>query len=122
MADKHNEEAKIVKEYLIKYFRSYVKDKAAERVTNLMEKIAEKFGVKTFFNLAVGNFPTSKLATFTAGWMKAGYFEGYFSMYPKMNPYSPVEQEDEYTEYLLYSWARGNPGYMYNDLREYFKH
>ena len=67
----------------------------------------------------MGNFPTSKLATFATAYLKLGTFESYFTLYPTMNAYDPIKQEDEYVEYLLYSWARGKAGYVYNNLNDY---
>jgi len=56
-----------------------------------------------------------KLANFTVFFLKVLYFEGFFTLYQNdnWNPYDPVKQEDQYVEYLLYSWARGKPGYIY---------
>ncbi len=67
-------------------------------------------------NVLTGNLPGAKLANFTASYLKVMYFEGYFNVNPNFNPYDPLTQEDEYAEYLLYSWSRGKPGYQFFDV------
>ncbi|MBE7517067.1 MAG: hypothetical protein HS105_10735 [Chloracidobacterium sp.] len=103
--------------YLISYYsKKLPKDQVADKLNKITEKIAQKLGMGGYFNVLTGNLPGAKLASFTASWMKLMYFEGYFSANPGDNPYDPATQEDEYAEYLLYSWGRGKPGYKYFDV------
>lgn len=124
MADKHNEEAKTIRNYLIMYCRKYAGDKLNEKLFSLLEKPAKKLGVSTFHNLIAGNFPAQKLATYAADILKVLYYQGHYDAsyvkgHPGTNPFDPIENEDAYVEYLLYSWALGNPGYVYDNVKDY---
>ncbi|KXK05434.1 MAG: hypothetical protein UZ17_ACD001000624 [Acidobacteria bacterium OLB17] len=103
--------------YLIGFYSKKIpKDQVVDKLGKLTEKIAKRLGMAGYYNVLVGNLPGAKLASFTASWMKLMYFEGYFTANPNLNPYDPLKQEDEYVEYLLYSWSRGKPGYRYFDV------
>jgi hypothetical protein len=121
MSDKNNE-AKVIREYLVGYCRKYAKDKAIEKLQSLLEKVAKELGVYTFQNLIVEVFPGTKLASFAANGLMMLTFEGYYiANFRKKeaagsNPYDPLNNEAAYVGYLLYSWARGNVGYVYENL------
>ena len=116
--NKLKEDANAIRSYLIGYYKEKLGEKASEAaLAKLEEKIRKKLNLPSF-NLS-DLFPAAKvaenLANFTVFFLKILYFEGFFSTYQQdnWNPYDPVTQEDQYVEYLLYSWARGNPGYIY---------
>ena len=120
-----NEEAKAIKAYLITYCRQYAKDKALEKVQELLEKIAVKLGVYTFNNLVANNFPGGKLASFLSFGLKMIFFEGsYIAKFEQvgavgLNPFDPIENSDAYVDYLLFSWAKGKVGYVYDNVKDY---
>ena len=122
---KETEEARQIKAHLITYCRQYGKDQALEKVQELLEKIATKLGVYTFNNLVTNNFPGGKLASFMSFGLKTIYFEGtYIAKFEQngaagLNPFDPIEDTDPYIEYLLYSWARGKPGYKFDNVKDY---
>ncbi|GEM_PF-1788403 len=104
-----------IREYLISYYKKKLGEKAVDiALSKLESKIGKKLGLDAFSFLRA-NLPGQKLAEFTCFFLKILYFEGFFSLYQNdsWNPYNPIEQEDQYVEYLLYSWARGKPGYIY---------
>lgn len=114
---KVKQDGKMIWDYLVKYYSSKLtKDKVSGKLTKMMEKLAEKLGVSGYFNVLTGNLPGAKLASFTVGYLKLMWMEGYYTANPNLNPYDPITQEDEYAEYLLYSWSRGRPGYQYFDV------
>lgn len=124
MADMHNQEAQTIKNYLVTYCRTHAGDTVNEKLGNLLDKLAKYLGVSNIHNLITGNFPAQKLASLATGGLKIIYFQGYFDANyvknnPGTNPYDPVGDGDNYVQYLLYSWALGRPGYVYNNLKDY---
>ncbi len=61
--------------------------------------------------------PYQKVMDATGFTFKIMYFSGYYGTNSQYdwNPYNPkdADQQEQYTEYLIYSWASGRPGYKY---------
>lgn len=119
MGDK-KKELEAVKNWLTKYLLQNVTDKAVEDVRDaIFRKAATKLGLNYAFEFTpdklISKLPGVWLAKATIFGAKLGFFEGYFVTNGKFNwnPFDPAKQEGEYAEYLIYSWARGNPGYIY---------
>lgn len=94
------------------YLKKKVKEEGAKKI---LDKAAKKLGVAGYVNLVQGKFPAAALAKFSVGYLKLITFESYFSLYANNHwtKYDPAKESDTYVEYLLYSWARGEPGYIY---------
>ncbi|MGI9036261.1 MAG: hypothetical protein ACR2GD_09515 [Pyrinomonadaceae bacterium] len=115
--NKIKQDGRIIWHYSIGYYsKKLPKDKVIDKINKITGKIAGKLGLDTCCNVLTGNLPGAKLANFTASYLKVMTFESYFNLNPNLNPYDPITQEDEYSEYLLYSWARGKPGYQFFDV------
>lgn len=115
---KIKEDSKAIRDYLIGYYKKKLGEKAVEAaLSKLEDKIRKKLNLPEFklSDLIPAAAVAEKLANFTVFFLKVLYFEGFFSLYQNdnWNPFDPVKQEDQYVEYLLYSWARGKPGYIY---------
>lgn len=116
-ANKLKQDGRTIWNYLVNYYgKKLPKDQVVDKLNKMTEKLAKNLGLSAYFNVLTGNLPGAKLANFTAGYLKLGTFESYFTLNPNLNPYDPITQEDEYAEYLLYSWARGKPGYQFFDV------
>lgn len=104
----HKECARRVYDYL----KKKLKDEGAKKI---MDKAAKKLGVSGYLNLISGKFPGDGLSKFTVGYLKLITFESYFTLNQTFNynQYDPKKDADAYVEYLLFSWARGKPGYIY---------
>ncbi|MCS6873779.1 MAG: hypothetical protein RML33_02750 [Acidobacteriota bacterium] len=113
--EKINQESFMIRQYLIEYFRKRLKDEVATKaLEKIEEKIAKKLGLETYVNILLGNLPGSSLSKFTVFYLKVLFFEAYFTVNPDINPYDPIKQQDQYVEYLLYTWARGRPAYRHS--------
>jgi hypothetical protein len=115
---KVEEDSKAICKYLTDYYKKKLGEKAVDAALGkLEEKIRKKLNLSNFSlsDLIPATAVAEKLANFTVFFLKVLYFEGFFTLYQNdnWNPYDPVKQEDQYVEYLLYSWARGKPGYIY---------
>ena len=119
MGDRRKE-LEAVKNWLTRYLLQNITDKAVEDVRNMIfEKAAKKLGLKYAFEFTpeklIDKLPGVWLAKATIFGGKLLFFEGYYTANGTFNwnPFDPAQQEGEYAEYLIYSWARGNPGYNY---------
>jgi hypothetical protein len=108
---------RLILQYLREYAKRKLKDAVVDKVIHkIAEKIAKKLGLEAALNFITGNLPGKKIADFAVLWFKWLLFEGFLVTYADTNPYDPLEegQQDQYVEYLLYSWARtGKPSYRY---------
>ncbi len=101
-----------------KKIRDYLKSEFGKKIADkILEKIAKRLGVSTYLSFIKMDFPGKKLADVTVFTLKIAYFYGFYELNSSrnLNPYNPKEssQEDPYIEYLLYSWIKGNPGYIW---------
>lgn len=99
-----------IREYLLKACGNKIGEK-------ILEKIAKRLGISTYLSFIKLDFPGKKLADVTVFTLKIAYFYGFFELNSNrnLNPYNPKDnsQQDPYIEYLLYSWIKGNPGYIW---------
>ena len=107
-----DEENKKSAEKIYNYLKNKLKEEGAKKIMN---RVAKKLGVSGYANLIGGNFPAATLAKFSVGYLKLMAYESYFSLNGQWeyNKFNPATSEDAYVEYLLYSWVRGKPGYIY---------
>lgn len=102
----------------------YLGEKFGEKIRDkIIEKIAKKMGYASAGKFLTGSFGAATLAKFATGYMTFFKFEGDIVTYGARQgtPYDPVNNEDAYVGYLLYSWARvGKPGYKFESLSDYF--
>ncbi len=104
-------EQKLIVNAMASWMAKHLEDKLKAKI---QEKIAKKLGLASWNNLITGSFPAAKLATFGSGMLKFLTFHGYSSVHvhDNLTQYHPKKQEDQYIEYLLYSWAvNERPGY-----------
>jgi hypothetical protein len=80
-------------------------------------KIAEKLGFGTWWALLNCDYPYKKVVEAIGMGFALMYFYAFWIQNGKLglNPYNPAKEDerDQYVQYLLYSWAGGNPGYIY---------
>jgi hypothetical protein len=100
--------------HLERYLLTALGSKIADEIKG---KIAEKLGCGSWWSLINLDYPYKKvvetvgmgfgLMSFYAYWIQNKHFG--------TNPYNPAKEDerDQYVQYLLYSWAGGKPGYMY---------
>lgn len=112
-------EAKNFLRNLDRYLLSTLGNKIADEVKG---KIAEKLGLGGWWNLIQMDYPYKKvvdaigmgfgLMSYYGFWIANGHLG--------LNPYDPKkpDQREDYVWYLLYSWAGGKPGYVYQFSKE----
>ena len=98
---------------MMKTLVKYLEEKFGEEVAKkIAEKIARKFGYAAAANIIGGAIPGKKIADVATAGMKYMYFEAKLNP-AQRTPYHPTRYEDQYIEFLIYSWARtGKPHYI----------
>ena len=83
-----------------------------ELAKKIGERIARRLGYATVANILGGAIPGKKIADAATAGFKYMYFEAKLNAF-QFTPYHPVKYEDQYIEFLIYSWARtGKPHYI----------
>lgn len=107
-------EAKQFLRDLNRHLLSWLGSQLADQIK---EKIAEKLGFGTWLALLQCDYPYKKAVEAIGMGLGLLHFYGFWIANGTLgiNPYNPAKEEerDQYVQYLLYSWAGGKPGYIY---------
>ena len=107
-------EARNFLRHLDRYFINSVGGKA---VDELRGKLAEKLGCGTWWALLNMDYPYKKVVEVVGSGFGMMYFYAFWiqNKHFALNPYNPSKEDEreQYVQYLLYSWAGGKPGYIY---------
>lgn len=107
-------EAKQFLKNLDRHLLNWLGSRLADEIKS---KIAEKLGFGTWWALLNCDYPYKKVVQVIGYGFALMYFYGFWSQNGKLglNPYNPAKEDerDQYVQYLLYSWAGGKPGYIY---------
>lgn len=107
-------EAKQFLKRLDRYLLTWLGNQLADKVK---DKIAEKLGVGSWWSLIKMDYPYKKVVEYVGMGFALAYFYGYWIQNQNLglNPFNPAKEDEreQYVQYLLYSWAGGKPGYIY---------
>ena len=112
-------EAKYFLKHLERHFLTYLGNKIAD---DLKGKLAEKLGCNSWWSLVNLDYPYKKVVEVVGSGFGLMYFYAFWIQNNQLalNPYNPAQEDerDQYIQYLLYSWAGGKPGYIYQSSQE----
>jgi len=112
-------EARNFLKHLERHFLTHLGSKIADE---LKGKLAEKLNCSSWWSLINLDYPYKKVVEVVGSGFGAMYFYAFWiqNKHLALNPYNPAKQDEreQYVQYLLYSWAGGKPGYIYQSSQK----